>query len=106
MKRSTPRTPSARAALHAKQAREAAHIESFVRRFRAQASKARQVQSRLKWLARLGELATVHTDADFEWEFAAPRKLPRPLVTLREAERRLCARGACCTEVSTESEPR
>jgi ATP-binding cassette subfamily F protein 3 len=72
------------AALHAKQAREAAHIERFVRRFRAQASKARQVQSRLKWLARLGELATVHTDADFEWEFAAPRKLPRPLVTLEK----------------------
>ena len=69
-------------ALAAKQQREAAHIERFVARFRAQASKARQVQSRLKWLARLGELATVHAPADFDWEFAAPRKLPRPLVTL------------------------
>jgi ATP-binding cassette subfamily F protein 3 len=72
------------AALAAKQRREAAHIESFVARFRAQASKARQVQSRLKWLARLGELATVHTQADFDWEFAAPRKLPRPLVVLEQ----------------------
>ena len=80
------------AALHAKQRREAAHIESFVRRFRAQASKARQVQSRLKWLARLGELATVHTDADFEWQFALPRKLPRPLVTLEKVSAGYAAR--------------
>ena len=72
------------AALAAKQRREAAHIESFVSRFRAQASKARQVQSRLKWLARLGALATVHTEADFDWEFEAPVKLPRPLVTLEK----------------------
>ena len=47
------RMPSRSAALAAKQAREAAHIESFVERFRAKASKARQVQSRLKGLARL-----------------------------------------------------
>ncbi len=74
------------AALAAKQRREAAHIESFVARFRAQASKARQVQSRLKWLARLGEIASVHEQADFEWQFAQPRKLPRPLVTLERAD--------------------
>lgn len=70
------------AALAAQQRREAAHIESFVARFRAKASKARQVQSRLKWLARLGTIAHQHTEAEFEWEFAAPAKLPRPLVTL------------------------
>ena len=73
------------AALLAKQRREAAHIESFVARFRAQASKARQVQSRLKWLARLGAIAEAHTESDFDWEFTAPRKLPRPLVTLEKA---------------------
>jgi ATP-binding cassette subfamily F protein 3 len=73
------------AALLAKQRREAAHIESFVARFRAQASKARQVQSRLKWLARLGEIAEAHTESDFDWEFTPPRKLPRPLVTLEKA---------------------
>ena len=70
------------AALAAKQRREAAHIESFVARFRAQASKARQVQSRLKWLARLGELSGVHEESEFEWQFTPPKKLPRPLVTL------------------------
>jgi ATP-binding cassette, subfamily F, member 3 len=70
------------AALAAQHARQAAHIEAFVARFRAQASKARQVQSRLKWLARLGEIAPLQTPAEFEWQFAPPSKLPRPLVTL------------------------
>jgi ATP-binding cassette subfamily F protein 3 len=69
-------------ALVAKRRREAAHIHSFVERFRAKASKARQVQSRLKWLARLETIAAVHTESDFEWQFALPLKLPRPLVTL------------------------
>ncbi len=72
------------AALVAKQRREAAHIESFVARFRAQASKARQVQSRIKWLARLESIATVQPEADFDWEFLEPPKLPRPLVTLEK----------------------
>jgi ATP-binding cassette, subfamily F, member 3 len=70
------------AALAAERSRQAAHIEAFVARFRAQASKARQVQSRLKWLARLGEIATLQAPAEFEWQFAPPAKLPRPLVTL------------------------
>src|SRR5476651_13867 len=62
------------AALVAKQRREAAHIESFVARFRAQASKARQVQSRIKWLAKLETIATVQREADFDWEFLPPPK--------------------------------
>jgi ATP-binding cassette, subfamily F, member 3 len=69
-------------ALIAKQEREIAHVTSFVARFRAQASKARQVQSRLKALARLGEIAAVQPESSFEWEFAAPAKLPRPLLTM------------------------
>ena len=69
-------------ALIAKQEREIARVTSFVSRFRAQASKARQVQSRLKALARLGEIAAVQPESSFEWEFAAPAKLPRPLLTL------------------------
>ena len=70
-------------ALLASQQRERARVESFVTRFRAQASKARQVQSRLKWLSRLPEVASLHLEEGFEWEFAAPAKLPRPLVTLQ-----------------------
>jgi ATP-binding cassette subfamily F protein 3 len=69
-------------ALMAKQEREIAHVQGFIARFRAQASKARQVQSRLKALARLGEIAAVQPESSFEWEFAAPAKLPRPLLTL------------------------
>jgi ATP-binding cassette subfamily F protein 3 len=69
-------------ALIAKQEREIAHVQSFIARFRAQATKARQVQSRLKALARLGEIAAVQPESTFEWEFAAPAKLPRPLLTL------------------------
>jgi len=69
-------------ALLAAQQRERDRVAGFVSRFRAKASKARQVQSRLKWLARLPEIASVHLEEGFEWEFAAPAKLPRPLITL------------------------
>ena len=69
-------------ALIARQERETARVTSFIARFRAQASKARQVQSRLKALARLGEISAVQPESSFEWEFAPPAKLPRPLLTL------------------------
>jgi ATP-binding cassette, subfamily F, member 3 len=72
------------AALAAKHARTAAHLEAFVTRFRAKASKARQAQSRLKWLARLQQIAPLQTETQFEWEFLAPAKLPRPLLTLEQ----------------------
>jgi ATP-binding cassette, subfamily F, member 3 len=72
-------------AMLASQARERARVESFVTRFRAQATKARQVQSRMKWLARLPDIAPLHLEEGFEWEFAAPAKLPRPLLTLEHA---------------------
>ena len=71
-------------ALAARQEREIARVTSFVARFRAQASKARQVQSRLKALARLGEISAVQPESGFEWEFAPPLKLPRPLLTLEK----------------------
>jgi ATP-binding cassette subfamily F protein 3 len=73
-------------ALAEKRQREIAHVQSFVDRFRAKASKARQVQSRIKWLTRLEEIASVQTDSDFDWEFAPPVKLPRPLVDLDRAQ--------------------
>ena len=69
-------------ALIARQERETARVTSFIERFRAQATKAKQVQSRIKALARLGEIAAVQPESGFEWEFAAPAKLPRPLLTL------------------------
>jgi ATP-binding cassette subfamily F protein 3 len=62
--------------------READHVRSFVERFRAKASKARQAQSRLKWLERLPTLVTQRVEHTFDWQFLEPRKLPVPLVSL------------------------
>ena len=70
------------AALAESQRREIAHVESFVERFRAKASKARQVQSRLKWLARLPSIIEAQGEESFAWEFPLPARLPRPLVAL------------------------
>jgi len=71
-------------ALHAKQQREVAHMEDFVRRFRAKASKARQAQSRIKALERLQRIAPAHVDSPFEFNFAEPLKLPRPLLAIEQ----------------------
>ena len=72
------------AALYSRQQREIKHIESFVERFRAKATKARQAQSRLKALERMQRIAPAHVDSPFEFSFAAPEKLPKPLLTLEE----------------------
>jgi ATP-binding cassette subfamily F protein 3 len=70
-------------ALFVRQQREIRHMESFVERFRAKASKARQAQSRLKALERMQRIAPAHVDsAAFEFAFAEPEKLPRPLLAL------------------------
>jgi ATP-binding cassette subfamily F protein 3 len=69
-------------ALYTRQQREIKHMESFVERFRAQATKARQAQSRLKALERMQRIAPAHVDSPFEFSFAQPLKLPRPLLAL------------------------
>jgi ATP-binding cassette subfamily F protein 3 len=69
-------------ALFSRQQREIQHMEAFVARFRAQATKARQAQSRLKALERMQRIAPAHVDSPFEFSFAAPAKLPRPLLAL------------------------
>jgi ATP-binding cassette subfamily F protein 3 len=71
-------------AQHAKQQREVAHMQAFVDRFRAKASKARQAQSRLKALERLQTIAPAHVDSPFRFELREPEKLPRPLLRLDE----------------------
>ncbi len=72
------------AALLLRQQREVAHMEAFIQRFRAQASKARQAQSRMKALERMQRIAPAHVDSPFQFQFAAPAKLPRPLLVLEE----------------------
>jgi len=65
-----------------KQQRERAHLESFINRFKAQASKARQAQSRMKMLAKLEDLAPLHVSAPFQFEFREPLRAPNPLLVL------------------------
>ncbi|MCE3283964.1 MAG: transporter related, partial [Steroidobacteraceae bacterium] len=71
--------------LYDKQQREIAHMEEFVARFRAKASKARQAQSRLKALDRLERVAAAHVDAPFDFEFPAPARSPDPLLAFDDA---------------------
>jgi ATP-binding cassette subfamily F protein 3 len=72
-------------ALQVKQARRVAHMTAFVTRFRAQASKSRQAQSRLKMLQRMETIVPAHVDSPFEFEFQVPLKTPRPLLSLEAA---------------------
>ncbi|MEZ5498318.1 MAG: ATP-binding cassette domain-containing protein [Steroidobacteraceae bacterium] len=72
-------------ALALRQRRQVAHIEDFVRRFRAKASKARQVQSRLRTLEKMQMIVPAQADSPFEFAFQAPDRLPRPLMTLDDA---------------------
>ena len=68
-----------------KQQRERAHLESFVERFRAKATKARQAQSRIKALARMEDVSAAHVDSPFTFRFREPANAPDPLLDLREA---------------------
>jgi ATP-binding cassette, subfamily F, member 3 len=74
------------AAQYEKQQRERAHLESFINRFRAKATKARQAQSRMKMLARMEELAPLHVSAPFSFEFREPLKAPHSLLTLERVD--------------------
>jgi ATP-binding cassette subfamily F protein 3 len=73
-----------RQAAYEKQQREMAHIQSFVDRFRAKATKARQAQSRIKALARMELIAKAQADSPFDFEFREPAKMPQPLLQLDE----------------------
>lgn len=71
-------------AAYTRQQDRIAHLQRFIDRFRAKATKARQAQSRLKALARMERLAPVLTSADFQFEFANPDALPNPMLTLHD----------------------
>jgi len=73
-------------AQYQKQQKEVAHLTSFVDRFRAKASKAKQAQSRLKRLQKLPELVPAHVDSQFSFAFEAPGYMPYPLLSLTEAD--------------------
>ncbi len=71
---------------HEKQQREIAHMQSFVERFRAKATKARQAQSRLKALQRMQEIAPAHVDSPFHFSLREPEKRPHTLLRLHRVD--------------------
>jgi len=72
-------------ATYEKQQKQVAHMRSFVDRFRAKASKARQAQSRLKAIERMDLICAVQTDSPFQFSFKSPEQTPHPLITLEKA---------------------
>ncbi|AOZ49299.1 ATP-binding cassette domain-containing protein [Chromobacterium vaccinii] len=68
-----------------KQQRQIAHLESFITRFKAKASKARQAQSRVKALEKLERIAPAHSASPFDFHFDSPEHLPNPLLKLDKA---------------------
>ncbi len=62
-----------------------AHLQKFIARFKAKASKAKQAQSRVKALERMEKIGPVLADAEFTFEFQEPAQLPNPMLSLREA---------------------
>ncbi|WP_404341988.1 ATP-binding cassette domain-containing protein [Pseudoalteromonas mariniglutinosa] len=73
-------------AMFEKQQEQIAHLEQFITRFKAKASKAKQAQSRVKALERMEKLAPAHADSPFDFEFAEPLALPNPLMTLDQVK--------------------
>jgi ATP-binding cassette subfamily F protein 3 len=69
----------------AKQQEKIAHLQSFINRFKAKASKAKQAQSRVKALERMEKIAPVLADAEFTFTFDEPGALPNPMLAMEEA---------------------
>ncbi|GAB1435811.1 ATP-binding cassette domain-containing protein [Sphaerotilus sulfidivorans] len=73
-------------AAYTRQQEKIAHLQRFIDRFKAKATKARQAQSRVKALARMEKLAPVLTASDFGFEFREPQSLPNPMLVLDAVE--------------------
>ena len=69
-----------------KQQRDIAHIESYITRFRAKATKAKQAQSRLKALERMQKIAPAHVDSPFHFSLFEPEKIPNSLLQMEQIE--------------------
>ncbi|WP_426116683.1 ATP-binding cassette domain-containing protein [Pseudomonas sp. DSP3-2-2] len=68
-----------------KQQAQRAHMEKFIARFKAQATKAKQAQSRIKALERMEELSAAHVDSPFDFTFRESNKISSPLLDLSDA---------------------
>ncbi len=69
---------------YSKQKEKIAHLQKFIDRFKAKASKARQAQSRVKALERMEKIAPVLAEADFTFEFKEPANLPNPMLAISD----------------------
>ena len=72
-------------AAYARQQDKIAHLQEFINRFKAKASKAKQAQSRVKALDRMERLAPMLANAEFTFEFKEPQNLPNPMLTIDDA---------------------
>ncbi|MEY4756279.1 MAG: hypothetical protein RJA34_1177, partial [Pseudomonadota bacterium] len=70
---------------YAKQQDKIAHLQKFIARFKAKASKAKQAQSRVKALDRMEKIAPLLSEADFSFEFKEPANLPNPMLSMSGA---------------------
>ncbi len=69
-----------------KQQKEIEHIQSFITRFKAKATKAKQAQSRVKALERMELISQAHVDSPFNFSFPTAEKMPNPLLQIEEAD--------------------
>ena len=69
-----------------KQEATKAHLDDFIRRFRAKASKAKQAQSRIRQLERMSELSPMMADNPFSFRFYEPANMSTPLIELTKAD--------------------
>ena len=72
------------ATAYSKQQEKVAHLQKFIDRFKAKASKAKQAQSRVKALERMEKIGPVLADADFTFEFSEPQNLPNPMLAMQD----------------------
>ena len=91
-------------AAYAKQQEKIAHLQKFIDRFKAKATKAKQAQSRVKALERMERIAPVLADAEFQFEFKEPANLPNPMLAVRDAVFGYRAENATQTEAARADE--
>jgi ATP-binding cassette subfamily F protein 3 len=75
---------SLQASAFSRQQEKMAHLQKFIDRFKAKASKAKQAQSRVKALERMEKIGPVLAEADFNFEFAEPQNLPNPMLAMQD----------------------
>lgn len=86
------------AAMYRQQQQKIAHLQNYIDRFKAKATKAKQAQSRVKALERLEHIAPAYADNPFTFEFRPPASLPSPLVMIEQASAGYGS-GECAVEI-------